>query len=163
MGGRARAVAGVALLLAAAFLWRQMASEEREIARRLERLAGELNATTTADDGFGALARAARLSAYFTPDVVVEFGSGRTPIEGRETLMGIATRLQPRTAAFSVQLADITVELAGEDRAHATLTAVIRRSGGGEDAMDAREFAVDLGRAGGEWRISRVTAVDPLR
>jgi hypothetical protein len=111
------------------------------------------------------MARAARLGQFFTEDVVIELGRGSQPIHGRETLMGMAARLQPRTAAFTLALNDVGVLLLEEARAEATLTALIRRRNGtaGEESLDAREFSAELQNTDGEWRVSRVVAVDTLR
>ena len=49
-------------------------------------------------------ARSAQLGTFFTEDVDVELGSGAAPIHGRATIIGMAARLQPRTAAFHDQV-----------------------------------------------------------
>ena len=79
--------------------------------------------------------------------------------------MGMAERLQPRTAAFRMELDDVGVEITGAATADATLTvSFIRRSiSTGEESRDAREFALGLTKSGGTWRIARVTAIDVLR
>jgi hypothetical protein len=143
--------------------WYAGASEERAIKRRFAEFVAEFNASTT--DGLGTVARAARLGSYFTPDIVVELGHGSPPIHGRETLIGMAARLQPRTAAFLVELDDVTVEMVDAEHANVTLTVVIRRRtiGTDEESIDAREFAADVTRTSGAWQMQRVVAVDTLR
>jgi hypothetical protein len=158
---------GLAILILAAaglWIWRYaLPSDEREIKRRLHDFADEFNVATT--DGLSTIARAASLGQFFTEDVVVELGSGSPPINGRDTLIGMAARLQPRTAAFILELDDIGVTFVDATRADAALTAVIRRRtiGSGEQSLDAREFSAELRRIDGEWRISRVTAVETLK
>ena len=123
-----------------------------------------MNRTET--EGTDALARAAALGSYFTEDVIVDLGDGTAPIAGRLTLIGMAGRLQPRTAAFRLDFDDVGVELtAGAPEADVTLTAsfVRRALSTGDEARDAREFALALTRTDGTWRIARVTAVDILR
>jgi hypothetical protein len=165
MTGRPRiALVAVVLAVAGFAAWRYAGSaEERAIERRMTEFVAEFNASTT--DGLGTLARAARLGAYFTPDIVVELGQGSPPIQGRETLIGMATRLQPRTAAFDVELDDVTVEMLDEHQASVTLTVVIRRRslGTGEASIDAREFAADVVNTDGSWQMKRVVAIDTLR
>ncbi len=160
-----RAVLLLALGGAAWFAWRSRESgDERAIRARLEALRNEMNASTT--DGLGTLARAAQIGGYFTDDVSIELGEGATPIHGRETLMGMAARLQPRTAAFRLDLDDISVELPpGANTADVLLTAsFIRRSlSTGEESRDAREFSLVCQKGAGTWRIARVTAIDTLR
>lgn len=157
-------IAAIALSAVGVWMWRTVAPpEEREIRRRLTDLVDEVNTGTT--DGLGTVARAARIGQFFSPDVVVELGQGTAPIHGRETLMGMSARLQPRTAAFIMELEDVNVELIESQRGEVTLTLVIRRRGfgTGEESIDAREFSVELEQEAGAWRVSRVTAIDTFR
>ena len=86
-----------ALVAAAGTIWWWSAgsSDERLVRRLFADFADELNAGTTG--GFGTLTHIARLSEFFHPDIVVELGQGSPPIQGRETLLGMVSRLQPRT------------------------------------------------------------------
>jgi hypothetical protein len=156
------AVAVLVLAGAGLWWWRGGSAAEREIRALFHNFANELNSGTT--DGLSLLARAAQIGDSFTPDVVVELGQGSTPIHGRETLMGMATRLQPRTAAFVVELDDVSVALRDPDHADVTFTALIRRKSheSAEESIDAREFAAEVVRTD-RWRISRVVAIDTLR
>ncbi len=163
---RTAAAVLVALVAAGAYAaWHGWYSDdEREIRAQLASLAAEFNASTT--DGFGTVARAAQLGSYFSDDVVVDLGPGSALIEGRPTLVGMAARLQPRTAAFRVAIDDVGVEVTEEHhRADVTLTvSFIRRSiTTGEESLDAREFALQMRRADGRWRIARATAVETFR
>ncbi len=159
-----RGLLAALVLTAAGFLVFRYAgsTEEREIRRSFNEFTDDFNASA---NGLGAVARAARLATYFTPDVVVELGDGSPPIHGRETLIGMAARLQPRTAAFVLELDDVNVELVDEAHANVVLTAVIRqnRPDSRDGSIDAREFAADVRKSDGQWRISRVVAVDTLR
>jgi hypothetical protein len=158
-------VAGVVLAALALLVWsRRGSGDERAIREQLEALRAEVNRSTT--DGLANIARAANIGSYFTEDVVVDLGQGTAPIRGRLTLMGMAERLQPRTAAFRMELDDVGIEMTpGASTADATLTiSFIRRSiSTGEESRDAREFALGLMKAGGTWRIAHVTAIDVLR
>ena len=87
--------------------------------------ADELNAGTTS--GFGTLTHVARLSEFIHPDIVVELGPGSPPIQGRETLLGMVSRLQPRTSAFVLEMDDVNVEFTDPDHGDVTFTALIRR------------------------------------
>lgn len=162
---RALGVAAVVLAALALLVWsRRGSGDERSIREQLEALRAEVNRSTS--DGLANIARAANIGSYFTEDVVVDLGQGTAPIRGRLTLMGMAERLQPRTAAFRMELDDVGVEMTpGASTADATLTiSFIRRSiSTGEESRDAREFALGLMKAGGTWRIARVTAIDVLR
>jgi hypothetical protein len=162
------AVAGIAIAAAtagAAYLWLDRPStDERAIRARLEALRQEINTSTI--DGLGTVAHAAQIGSYFTDDATIELGEGSAEIHGRDTIIGMAARLQPRTAAFTMELDDVSVEMVeGTPAADVLLTAsFVRRSlSTGEESRDAREFALVCQKSAGTWRIARVTAVDTLR
>ena len=166
MSRRAIAVlTGVAVILLAVFVWRYWWPDDaRDVRNRLNALANDFNESTT--DGLGTVARAGRLSTYFTDDVVIELGQGSPPIHGRETLIGMASRLQPRTSAFRLELLDINVDVKGGSEAEVRLTAAFRRLGptvAGEGSIDAQEMALRMNKGNGDWRISHVTTVEPFR
>src|SRR6185312_11587895 len=96
------------------------------------------------------MAPAAQLGTYFTDDVVIDLGRGAAAIRGRATVMDMASRLQPRTSAFTLQLTDIGVVLAPDRLSGSVVvTAEFTRRGGGEDAIDARELSLAMTRADG--------------
>lgn len=165
MPRRTKAIAGaLAITLLAFWGWRSWwPDDKRDIRRRLNAFESDFNDSTT--DGLGAVARAARIGSYFTDDVVVELGQGSPPIRGRETLIGMASRLQTRTSAFTLQLLDIKVEVQAPSEADVRLTASFRRRSlpSGDESIDAQEFAVRMVKTDGEWRMSHVTAVEPFR
>jgi hypothetical protein len=163
-----RLVIGAAIVIAVvavSFLtWRTwFPGDAALIGSRLDSFCDEVNAGAV--EGLGTVARAASIGSYFSDDAVVDLGQGTAPIAGRDTLIGMAARLQPRTAAFVLKLDDVGVTLGPDNRAaDVTLTAsFIRRSvTTGEESMDAREFALAMVKDG-VWRIKRVTAVDTLK
>jgi hypothetical protein len=151
-------VAGVV----AAFAWTRWTSDEAAVERRLHGLAAEVNESTI--DGAGLRARSAQLGTYFTDDVVIDLGKGAAAIRGRATVMDMASRLQPRTSAFTLQLTDIGVVLAPDRLSGSVvLTAEFTRRGGGENAIDARELSLAVTKADGAWRISRLTLVEAFK
>lgn len=163
MQRRTAVIAAIAVALLAMWAWRVWwPSDEQRIRSRLRAFAADFNESTT--DGLGTVARAARLGSYLTDDVVIELGSGSPPIQGRDTLMAMATRLQTRTAAFTLELVDINVTMAG-DEADVNLTMAFRRRsiGTGEESVDAREMALRMVKWDGEWRIRRASTVDTFR
>src|SRR5690349_19267300 len=142
-----RAIAVAMLIAAGAYWWWGAgSSDEREVKRLFKSFTTELNAGTTS--GFGTLAHIARLAEYFSPDVVVELGHGSPPIQGRETLLGMVSRLQARTSAFVLEMDDVNVEFTDPDHGEVTFTAVIRRRSfdSGEESIDAREFSGEVAR-----------------
>lgn len=166
MPGRRVAVAAVAVVSVAVAAWFLLArgDETTVIKARLNRFADEINQSTR--DGFGTAARAIQLSTYLTDDIEIDLGQGATPIRGRATVIGMAERLQPRTAAFTLTFQDVTVVLnPGETTATVQLTAeFVRRSiTTGEESLDAREFSLAMKKVNGEWCISQATAVQVLK
>lgn len=155
------------LVVALAFaLWFVLAppDEGAAVRARLRDFSDSVNRSTV--DGLGPEARGAHLGTFFTEDIDVDLGQGTAPIRGRHTLIGMAERLQPRTAAFRLQFEDVSVAMAPSgETADVHLTAeFIRRSiTTGEESLDAREFTIGMRRVGGEWQIARVTAVDTLK
>jgi SnoaL-like protein len=146
----------------AAFAWTRWTSDEVAVERRLHALALEVNESIT--DGAGLIARSAQLGTYFTDDVVIDLGKGSAAIRGRATVMDMASRLQPRTSAFTLQLTDIGVVLASDRLSGSVvLTAEFTRRGGGEGAIDARELSLDVTKADGAWRISRLAVVEAFK
>jgi hypothetical protein len=141
--------------------WRP--DDKRDVHRRLNSFAAEFNRST--GDGLATVAHAARIGTYFTDDVVVELGDGAPPIRGRQTLISMATRLQPRTAAFTLELLDQNVTISTPSTADVNLTAAFRRRGpvAGEDAVEARELALRMVKMGGEWLVSEVRSVDAFK
>jgi SnoaL-like protein len=155
----------VVLVGAGVFAWRTRETvDEREIRSRLDSLRNEINTSTK--DGIGVALHAAQIGGYFTDDAIVELGEGAAPIKGRETVMGMVARLQPRTAAFRMDLDDITIEMVpGNETADVLLTASFARRNisTGEESLDAREYALVMTKTDNTWRIARITAIDTLR
>jgi hypothetical protein len=137
--------------------------ERTAIRSRLHDFTSRVN--STAPEGLASVARAAEIGAFFTDDVVVDLGEGSAPIAGRETLIAMVVRLQPRLAEFTLDFADANIQLAPDEQsASVALTAqIVRRDPDARQQMDAREFKLQMRRDGNEWKIARVTAVDTLK
>ena len=162
---RAASILVVAVVLAGAGygVWRAYFRGEDSVIRdRLDALVAEVN--EGASDGLGLVARAARIGSFFTEDVALDLGEG-APIRGRETVIGMAARLQPRTAALTAAIDDVTVNVGESGSADVDLTATFARHGDSADegSIDARELALGMRKVDGEWLIARVTAVEPLK
>jgi hypothetical protein len=131
---------------------------------RLQAFSDVVNRSTV--DGQGPEVHGAQLGAFFAEDVDVDLGHSAAPIRGRDTVIGMAERLQPRTAAFRLKFEDVSVAMAptGETAdVHLTAEFIRRSITTGEESLDAREFSIGMRRVGGEWKIARVTAVDTLK
>jgi hypothetical protein len=162
--GRVAAVAALAVIVAVgAWYYLTPTDPAALIRQRLNTLADDINKSTR--DGHGPEARALELASYLTDDIELDLGAGSPPIQGRATVIGMAGRLQPRTAAFTLRFQDMSVTLApGGEIADVHLTAeFIRRSiTTGEESLDAREFAIAMRRVG-DWKISKVVAIQTLK
>jgi hypothetical protein len=155
-------VAAVLTIALAVVLWRGWGGEAAAVRARLDSLVREVNSES--GEGLAMVARAASIGSYFTQDVVIDLGRGTARIEGREMLMGMASRLQRRTSAFEVRLDDIEVKLLNQDTADVRLTAsFIQKNEPGDEPGEAREFALVMKKISGSWQISRMTAVETLR
>lgn len=145
--------------------WRSRATpDELAVRARLESLRNDVNSGTKG--AIGVALHAAQIGNYFTDDVTVELGEGSQPIKGRDTLIGMIARLQPRTAEFRLELDDVTVEMApGNDAADVLLTATFTKpkTAAGDPSLDAREYAIVMTKIEGTWRIARITGIDALR
>lgn len=138
--------------------------EESAITGRLDALVEEVNRTIP--EGLATITHAAQVGGFFTTDVTIDLGEGTAPIHGRETLMGMVARLQPRTAAYRVAIDDMSVQLLeGEAEADVVLTAsfISRRTSQEGEIAEARELALRMTKRDGTWRIERITAVPTLR
>lgn len=154
----------VIALVAGVWYFAQGRDETRDVRRRLDAFCDSVNASTT--DGRGPEARAAQLGTFFTEDVEIDIGRGAAPIHGRATVISMAERLQPRTAAFRLKFEDVTVAMdpGGHSAAvHLTAEFIRRDLVSGGESLDAREFTLAMQRASDGWQIRRVTGVDTLK
>ena len=163
MTGRRRFIStlvGAAALAAGCGWWND---EKGAITRRLREFTEVVNAA--APEGLVSVSRAAEIGSFFTDDVVVDLGEGSTPVTGRETLMAMSMRLQPRLAQFTIGFADANISVAPDKQsADVTLTVeFFSRDQTTRQQMDAREFKLGMRQADGVWKMSRVTAVDALK
>ena len=146
---------GALVLAAAVFGWRTVfPSDERQIRRQLTRVAEHVNEKP---QGLSAIAQAADVASAFADDVVIDLGEG-TPIRGRDMVMGIVARLQPRTSRYEVRIRDMDVRVDDAGSASVDLSATTS----GDNGMDAREFQLAMVKRDGRWLITRVTPVHVL-
>ena len=133
-------------------------SDEQRIRQRLEELIAALNHPA---EGLDAMTRAAQIGRAFTTDVEVQTREGMT-IRGKDTLMAIATRLQPRTEGLNVEIRDVSVTKDDETHAHVELTATYIDPAGDGRAIDATEFTLQVVKPERDWLIARVAPVRVL-
>jgi hypothetical protein len=156
------ALAAAALCAFAVWFWAfAIRHHEREISRQLFAALREFNGASA--ERSEAADRAGRIAQYFMPDVTIDFGFGSAPIRGRETLVGIATRILPRTSAFVGELVDTHIRVLDGVHADVTLTLLFRSRAPGEHDLEARELSISLQNAERSWRIQHIKIVDALR
>jgi ketosteroid isomerase-like protein len=160
-----RAIVAVAALAAGVWAFYTFwPSDESAIRRQLDALAATVN--EDAAEGLGSVARAAQIGAYFTEDVVVELGQGMSPIQGRESVIGMAARLPAGPGGYDLQFDDVSVTVAPEGNAadvNAAAMLTRRQDPTAERSVDPREVSLGMKKVDGVWRIARATAVDTLR
>ena len=156
-----RSVVMVSALFAAGCGW--WGDGRAAVRRHLDACTDMVNAPLP--QGLGGVARAAQIGRCFTEDASVDLGGGTAPIAGRETIIGMIARLQPRTSEYRLDLADVRVHVAPDGKtADVDLTAeFIRRQPESRQTMDAREFRLSMAREEGEWKIAKVVGVQTLR
>jgi hypothetical protein len=157
-----RAAAAVLVCLTLAGCWSR--DERAVIRQRLDAFAEAVN--KGGGSGLaGAATHAIGLANFFTNDVVITLGDGTAPIQGRDMLMSMAMRLQPRTSEYTLDFEDVNVQMGADGQsAEVDLTAeFIHRAPGARQSMDAREFKLQMRRDDGEWKIATAAAVKTLK
>jgi SnoaL-like domain len=149
----------VAVSVGAISFW-VLRRDERQIYGQLLRV-NEFNGA--AGNQSDTATRATRIGQYFTRDVIIEFGDGRATIQGRETLVSMATRLLPRTSGYAAQLADTEINVVDSDRADVSVTLVLRSRAPDFLEIDPRELSIFFQNIEGGWRIRHVKLVSPFR
>ncbi|HEX7019876.1 MAG TPA: nuclear transport factor 2 family protein [Gemmatimonadaceae bacterium] len=133
-------------------------SDEQQIRRRLDEIIALVNEPA---EGLDAVARAAQIGRAFTDDVVVELRRG-AEIRGKDALMGMAARVQPRTTGANFRVRDVTVTVEGE-AAQTDLTATWSDPQDPDQPLDAAELRLQWVERDGDWLIARVERVDVLK
>ena len=153
-----RIVTVTVLVVALVALWRYWPSDERQIQRLVQEMAGAVQPGADETD-IARMGRLAPLARALSPDVVVE---GPTPARGRDQVMAIAMqggRVAPR---LSIVVRDVDIQVEpGRAAATALVTAAI--SGGTTGGWDdITELQLDLARHDDVWTVTRVAPVAAL-
>jgi ketosteroid isomerase-like protein len=159
---RAGARGAIVLVVAvAAGIWAYRTyfpSNEQQIRRQLDELVVLVNEPA---EGLDAIARAAQIGRAFTDDVVVELRPG-AQIRGKDALMGMAARVQPRTTGANLRIRDLSVAVDGA-AAQSDLTATWSNPHDPGQPLDAAELKLQWVERDGAWLIARVERVDVLK
>jgi hypothetical protein len=149
-------LAGVAVLVAAAAAW-FWPTDARRIRATLD-TAVEAVSTAAGERELERVARAASLARALAPDVVVETAAGGPAVRGRETVVGVASRIGVG-GPLAVTLEGVELTIDGE-AGRATATGFARVSGAGASEAgryDGAEIRIDLTKIDGAWLIARIS------
>jgi hypothetical protein len=162
-----RTVTRLALVLALAGLGYVLYSwywpgDEGRIQEALDDLAATVG--EPGGDGLGQMARAARIGSFFARDVVIDLGQPYARIEGRDTLMALAAKMQVPGEGLDVRFVDVSIDVApGGTDAVVHLTATVASRGRPFDSgLDAKELEMNWRKVDDTWLIAHVTGVSTL-
>jgi hypothetical protein len=148
-------VAVVVAVLAGYFTYQWWFNPRRVIKRELGELAATLSLPADSGD-IDRLARAARLTSFFAPDVRVTLGDNRPVLTSRDAVVGAARAWNPPPGGSTVSFVDVQVVLESDATARADMTVEVesRDPGTGQSVFDTRDMTVTLARRGGGWVIT---------
>jgi hypothetical protein len=146
------AVAGLVLLVAVAAWW--WPTDRRRIIAATQELAGAVSIPSSEPE-LAKVTRAARLSRLLAPDFRLVDARGRTVVDGRDTAIGFATRLQP-PRGLEVSVGELDLEIDADGRtAQARTMVTMREPGVDGSAASTDSRAVVLGWTRGDaWALS---------
>ena len=158
-------VSVVVALLLAYFSYQWWYNPRRAIKRQLGELAATLSVPPDSRDGLDRLARAARLRAYFAPDVRISLGPSRPGLTSRDVLVGAVAAWNPPAGGWNVSFVDVQISLDSDATARAYMTVEINSSDPrtGQPAYDAREVRVGMAEQEGAWVITTAEPVETLQ
>jgi len=155
-------VVAVISLLVAYFTYQWWFNPNRVIKRRLGELANVLSIPAHETE-LARIARAAALRRYFSDDVHVRLGSGRSELASRDALIGAASGWTPPPAGVNVDFVDVQVSTDTDSTARAYFSVEIsshdRRTA--EATFESRDASLMLLKQGADWVISEAEVKDP--
>jgi ketosteroid isomerase-like protein len=128
--------------------------DRREIRHQLYELA-EIASTTGAETDVDRLARAARISSFFTDDVVVRRSEDNSAFVGGRR--GIAAAAIPTAdhQVIRVSIEHVNVTLADDSHARADMTVVVSLNSPDAESVDLRKVTATMRKEKGEWLIAQ--------
>lgn len=152
--------AAVAVAAAALFFW---PTDARAIRQTLA-AATDAVSVPAGEGDLQRVARAASLAKRLAGDVVVEAGPEGPSIHGRDTVVGLASRLSiAGPVTVSATVIDLAIDGAA-GRATAHVAVQVRGDSRGElESVADSESTVELVKTDGTWLIARATRVPALR
>ena len=157
MNGRTLA-AMIVLVVAAAIWW--WPTDRRRIVAATQQLA-ETMSMPSSEPELARVTRAATLSRLLASGFRLVDARGRILVDGRDTAIGFATKLQP-PRGLQVSVGELELEIdgaGGTARAQTVLTLREPGAAGSPDSVETRAVVLDWTR-GDAWALSSVT-IDP--
>ena len=155
---RRGAVAGVVVLVAMAAWW--WPTDRRRIIAATQALA-ETVSVPRSEPELARVTRAARLSRLLAADFRLVDSGGRTVVDGRDTAVGFAARLQP-PRGLQVSVGELNLEIATDGRTAQARTVVTMREpaeDGSAESTDSRHVVLNWARSDA-WVLSTLTIED---
>ena len=149
-------VAAIAVFVAVAAWWWWPTDRRRIIAATRE--LAETMSIPSSEPELARVTRAARLSRLLAPDFRLVDARGRTVVDGRDTAIGFATKLQPpRGLQVSVGELDLEIDADGRTaRARAVVTMREPGADGTTESTDSRAVVLGWTKASA-WALSATT------
>ena len=146
------------VVVAAAIWW--WPTDRRRIVAATQQLA-ETMSMPSSEPELARVTRATRLSRLLASDFRLIGPRGRILVDGRDTAIGFATKLQP-PRGLQVSVGELELEIdgaAGTARAHTVITLREPGAAGSPESVETRAVVLDWIR-GDAWALSSVT-LDP--
>ena len=143
--------------------------DKRKIVNQLNELA-EAASADVQENAVIRMADAARVSRYFTGEVVIDTGQNSEPmIQGRDRVAILVTQAQAAVENLQIRFTDVDITVSASDTATAHLTLVLsgrpREHGGSEasaSSLDAQELLLAFRKVDDDWLIAHVEVVKTL-
>jgi len=149
-------VAGIVALVAVAAWW-WWPTDRRRIVAATQALVEAVSVPSSEPD-LARVTRAARLSRLLAPDFRLVDAQGRIVVDGRDTAIGFATKLQP-PRGLQVSVGELELEIEADRltaRARAWITLTEPGEGGIAEPTETWQAVLDWAK-GDAWALSALT------
>jgi hypothetical protein len=129
--------------------------DRRQIRLQLDALADTASVAGTESD-VTRLARAARISGFFTEDVVIRRSEDNSAfVGGRRAVAGWAAQAAAEHQTMKVSIENLEIAIADSSNATADMTVVVSRNTPAVESVDLREVAAAFRKVNGAWLIAQ--------
>jgi len=138
-------------------------SDEAVIKKRLQTIA-QLASFNPGEGNIARLSNVNQLAVFFTQDISIRFEGSRPELQdlsGRDTLRQLLLVARSNLQRMSVRFPDIVVAVDPDGRAARVDLTVVADVNADKDVI-LQELKLDLTKADGSWRVSRVETLKAL-